>query len=285
MGQQSAEASLILHRRRIPNFAYPERAAPALAAMLARHAWLETPKETAVALPDVDMDAARAALARVDFPAALAAYGISSPPTGLAETAREAVRLADDMGYPVVLKIDSPDFSHKSDAGGVILNLASSAAVRAAYEKIMARIRTSDARAIINGMLVQKMMRGGQELIAGVRWDPQFGPLALVGSGGVEVELRRDVALGIAPLGEYRAGQMLDETLAGTLLKGWRGTPPGDRHAAISALRRVAQIGHDFPEIQELEINPLYVLPEGAGAYALDVRGALREEEKGIGQD
>jgi acetyltransferase len=285
MGQQSAkEASPILHQRRIPNFAYPERAAQAFAVMLARRDWLERPEDMPTELSGVDKAAARTALANGYFPAALAAYGINLPPARLAGSADEAARLANDIGYPVVLKIDSPEFSHKSDVGGVILDLASSPAVRSAYEKIMAQVRTTNAGAIINGVLVQKMMRGGQELIAGVRRDPQFGSLALVGSGGVEVELRRDLAMGIAPLGEYQAGRMLDETMAGTLLRGWRGAPPGDRHATISVLRRVAQIGHDFPAIQELEINPLYVLPEGSGAYALDVRGALREE-KGIGQD
>jgi acetyltransferase len=120
------------------------------------------------------------------------------------------------------------------------------------------------------------MMRGGQELIIGLRRDPQFGPLVLVGGGGVEVELRRDVALGIAPLNERQAADLLDETAAGVLLKGWRGRPAGDRPAVISTLRRLAQIGHDLPEIEELEINPLYVLPEGQGAYALDVRGAKK---------
>jgi len=180
--------------------------------------------------------------------------------------------------------VDSPNFSHKSDAGGVILDLADGAAVEVAYERIMTRVRALEPEATINGLLVQRMLKGGQELIVGVRRDPQFGPLVLVGSGGVEVELRRDVALGIAPTGNYQAGRMLDETLAGVLLKGWRGVPPGDRQAAISVVRRVAQMGHDLPEIQELEINPLYVFPEGSGAYALDVRGALGELQ-GTGQD
>jgi succinyl-CoA synthetase beta subunit len=189
------------------------------------------------------------------------------------------VKVAEEIGYPVALKLESPEFSHKSDVGGVILDLADGEAVRTAYDGIMARIRRKEPEATINGVLVQKMMTGGQELIAGVRRDHQFGPLALIGSGGIEVELRRDVAVSIAPLDDIQAGRMLDETIAGALLKGWRGAPAGDRLAVIAALRRVAQIGNDFPEIAELEINPLYVLPEGNGAFALDVRGALQGED------
>jgi acetyltransferase len=287
MGLASVDQALaILHRRRIPNFAFPERAASALAAMLARRTWLETPLETPADLDGVDVATARTALVRGDFPGALAAYGINLPPAGLARSAGEAVRLAEEIGYPVALKVDSLEFSHKSDVGGVILNLTGSAAVRSAYDDIIAGVRQADAGATIHGVLVQKMMRGGQELIAGVRRDPQFGPLALIGGGGIEVELRRDVALGIAPLDDIQAGRMLDSTLAGALLKGWRGAPAGDRLAVISALRRVAQIAHDFPEIEEVEINPLYVLADGNGAYALDVRGSLREEiERETGQD
>ena len=110
-------------------------------------------------------------------------------------------------------------------------------------------------------------------MIVGVRRDLQFGPLALVGSGGIEVELLRDVATGIAPLNKAQASRLLDNTRAGTRLRGWRGMPPADRSATIEAMCRVAQIACDFPEIDELEINPLYVLPEGHGAYAVDIRG------------
>ncbi|HSG17739.1 MAG TPA: acetate--CoA ligase family protein [Anaerolineae bacterium] len=279
MGLASVDQALaILHRRRIPNFAFPERAASALAAMLARRTWLETPQERPAELNEVDMNAARDALAGNDFPAVLSAYGINHPPSGRATNAGEAIEVAEEIGYPVALKLDSPEFSHKSDVGGVILDLAGAEAVRAAYGDIMARIGQAQPEATINGVLVQKMMTGGQELIVGVRRDHQFGPLALIGSGGIEVELRRDVAVSIAPLDDIQAGRMLDETLAGALLKGWRGAPAGDRPAVIAALRRVAQIGHDFPEIAELEINPLYVLPEGNGAFALDVRGTLQGE-------
>jgi acetyltransferase len=119
------------------------------------------------------------------------------------------------------------------------------------------------------------MLSGGQEIIVGVRRDPQFGPLALVGQGGVDVELLRDVAIGVAPLSRSRAERMLDSTRGGVRLKGWRGAAPADRVAVLDAMLRLSQIACDFPEISELEINPLYVLPEGQGAFAVDVRGVV----------
>jgi acyl-CoA synthetase (NDP forming) len=267
----------ILHQRRVPNFAFPERAASAMAAMLTRQRWLDTPPEPPVELSGTDREAARAALDRGDFPRLLAAYGVVLPPTWLACSAEEAARLAEDAGYPVVLKLVSPDISHKSDVGGVALNLTNGDAVRAAFDGILTTARATHPDAAIEGMLVQKMLTGGQEVIVGVRRDPQFGPLALVGRGGVDVELLRDVATGIAPLTYSQAERMLDSTRTGVRLKGWRGTPPSDRNAVLDALLRLSQVACDFPEIAELEVNPLYVLPEGQGAFAVDVRGVLNQ--------
>jgi len=118
------------------------------------------------------------------------------------------------------------------------------------------------------------MLKGGQEIIVGARRDPQFGPLVLVGTGGIEVELRRDVATGIAPLSLSQAQTLLDGTEAAVRLRGWRAKPAADRAAVIEVMRRLAQLACDYPEIDELEINPLVVLEEGLGAYAVDIRGA-----------
>jgi acetyltransferase len=229
MGLASVDQALaILHRRRVPNFAFPERAPSALAAMFARRQWLNTPPEAPAELTDVDQSAAR-----------------------------------------------SPDITHKSDIGGVALNLAGGDTVRTAFDRIVRSARAAHPGAAIEGVLVQKMLTGGQEIIVGVRRDPQFGPLALVGRGGVDVELLRDVAMGVAPLSRSGAERMLDSTRAGVRLKGWRGSPPADRAAVLDAMLRLSQAACDFPEIAELEINPLYVLPEGQGAYAVDVRGVV----------
>ncbi len=278
MGLASVDQALtILHQRRVPNFAFPERAASALAAMLTRQRWLDTPSDPPAGLPGIDREAAHLALGRDDFSGLLAAYGIVLPPARLACSAEEAARLADKIGYPVVLKLVSPEITHKSDVGGVVLNLTNGDVVRAAFGRIVASARAAHPDAAIEGVLVQKMFSGGQELIVGARRDPQFGPLALVGRGGVDVELLRDVATGIAPLTHSQAERMLDSTRTGVRLKGWRGTPPADRGAVLDALLRLSQAACDFPEIAELEINPLYVLPEGQGAFAVDVRGVLNQ--------
>jgi acetyl coenzyme A synthetase (ADP forming)-like protein len=277
MGLASVDQALtILHQRRVPNFAFPERAASTLAAMLARRRWLETPAELPVELTGVDQVAARAALDQGDFAGLVAAYGIELPPTQMAVDANEAVRLAEEIGYQVALKLVSSDITHKSDVGGVVLNLADAEAVRAAFEAVITSARTAYPDATIEGVLVQKMVDKGQELIVGVRRDPQFGPLALVGRGGIEVELLRDVAMGVAPLTRSQAERMLDSTRTGVRLKGWRGSPPADRAAVLDAMLRLSQAACDFPEIAELEINPLYVLSAGQGAYAVDIRGVVK---------
>jgi len=277
MGLASVDQALtILHQRRVPNFAFPERAASTLAAMLARRRWLETPAELPVELTGVDQVAARAALDQGDFAGLVAAYGIELPPTQMAVDANEAVRLAEEIGYQVALKLVSSDITHKSDVGGVVLNLADAEAVRAAFEAVITSARAAYPDATIEGVLVQKMVDKGQELIVGVRRDPQFGPLALVGRGGIEVELLRDVAMGVAPLTRSQAERMLDSTRTGVRLKGWRGSPPADRAAVLDAMLRLSQAACDFPEIAELEINPLYVLSAGQGAYAVDIRGVVK---------
>jgi acetyltransferase len=276
MGLASVDQALaILHRRRIPNFAFPERAASSLAAMLERQKWLATPAETPARLSDIDQLAAEKALSNEDFAGALAAYGISSPPTRLAITPDEAADIAENIGFPVALKLVSDDFSPKSDIGGVILDLPDENSVRLAFKQITEAVQQAAPQAVIKGILVQKMLSDGLEFIVGVRRDPQFGPLVLVGSGGIEVELRRDVATGIAPLSESQANELIDSTNAGIRLGGWRGRSPADRKAVVQAMLRLGQLADDFPEISELEINPLYTLAEGSGAYAVDIRGSI----------
>ena len=277
MGLASVDKALaILHQKRVPNFAFPERAASTLAAMVARRRWLDAPPSAVVELGNIDRSAAGKAMQRGDFNGVLTAYGIRTAGGKLAKGADDAARIASTIGYPVVLKLASPEITHKSDVGGVQLNLSDDAAVRRAFEQITSSARTASPGAHIDGTWVQKMLPRGHELIVGLRYDEQFGPLILVGSGGIDVELVRDIATSIAPLTRERAERMLDETRAGVRMKGWRGTPPGDREAVIDTLLRFSSIATDFPAITELEINPLLVLPEGQGVFAVDVRGAVR---------
>lgn len=274
MGLASVDEALrILHRRRIPNFAFPERAVSALKAMRARRLWLDCPPEPPARTEASDPQAARRALGESDFPALLAAYGIPLAESRPASDPEQAVQHAKEIGFPVALKLRSDEISHKTDIGGVILGLESEDDVRGAFERILDSARTAQPGLSIQGVWVQKMISGGQEILAGLRRDPQFGVLVVTGRGGVEVELLPDISTGIAPLSRRQAREMLEETRAGVRLKGWRHRPPADIAAAVEVIVRLSQIALDFPQIAELEINPLAVLPEGQGCFALDVRG------------
>jgi acetyl coenzyme A synthetase (ADP forming)-like protein len=281
MGSAAADqARQVLHQWHVPGFAFPEQAASALAAMARRQEWLRQPEGSALEPADLaDLaarrPAARESLARCDWNGLLAAYGIRLVTTRLASSGDEAVQAALDLGFPVALKLASPDITHKSAVGGVALNLSDADTVRGAYCRIVERARTARPDAALLGAWVQPMLGGVQEVIVGVRRDAQLGPLVLVGSGGVEVELERDVALDVAPLTYAQAERLLDRTRVGTRLNGWRGAARGDRAALLDAMVRLAQLACDMPEIAELEINPLVVLPAGSGALAVDVRGAL----------
>jgi acetyltransferase len=276
----------------IPAYRFPERAASALAVLTRRAEMLARPDDEPLRLDDVQPEVVRAVLRRAVVPGAgasaagdlpdsavaaclLAGYGIRVAPLELARDAERAVALAEAMGYPVALKVASPDMPHKSDVGGVRLGLTGAAAVADAFADVVRGARASRADARVLGVYVQPMVSGGQELIVGAVRDPQFGPLVMAGAGGLEVEAAGDVAFALAPLGREEAGDLLDRTMAGRRLRGFRSVPPADRAAAIEAVVRLAQLAADFAEIAEVEINPLLVLPEGQGAVAVDVRVCL----------
>jgi acetyltransferase len=207
--------------------------------------------------------------------AVLAAYGIPTPPDLLATTADEAAAFAEQIGYPVALKLASPNILHKTDVGGVLLGIANADAARAGFETILARARAAYPAAHIRGVQVQPMILGGQEVIIGVKRDPTFGPLVMFGLGGVYVEALADVSFRLAPLTPIDASEMIDEVRSARLLAGLRGAPPADRGALIDAIVRVGQLAADNPQISELDINPLLVLPQGRGALAVDARVIL----------
>jgi len=211
-----------------------------------------------------------------------AAYGLSVPPSGLASDAEEAVALAEWVGYPVALKRVAPEVVHKSDAGGVALGLADADAVRRTFAQMIGPgPALSDAEG--ERGFVQRMVSRGLEVIVGAQRDVQFGPLVMFGLGGVYVEVLQDVAFRLAPLSAVEAREMVAETAAGRLLAGVRGQQPGDLDAVVEALRRVAQLMADLPQVVEVDLNPLIVGPAGEGAWAADVRIVLGEMQDAPG--
>jgi len=205
----------------------------------------------------------------------MSAYGIPTAPVKLAATAEEAAIIADEIGYPIVMKIASADIPHKSDIGGVVLGLKNTDEIRQAFTRVMDNGRQARPDAVIEGVHLQQMVPPGQEVIVGAARDAQFGPLVMFGSGGVEVEGLKDVAFALAPLTPREAGRMLAKTWAGRKLDGFRSIEPADKAAVLDILVRLAQLAEDLPEISEIEINPLRVLAPGQGAVAVDVRVRL----------
>jgi acetate---CoA ligase (ADP-forming) len=205
----------------------------------------------------------------------LRAYEFNILDGHLARSADEAVELAERIGYPVVLKISSPDIIHKSDFGGVRINLANAEQVRDAFDLMMLRIQKRAPDAHIRGGFVEKMGTRGREVILGMTRDPQFGPMLMFGLGGIFVEVMKDVTFHLAPITADEAMQMLKGTRSYALLKGARGQSPVDLEAIAGALQRISQLATDYPEITELDINPFIVGPVGTEAYVADARLTL----------
>jgi acetyl coenzyme A synthetase (ADP forming)-like protein len=206
------------------------------------------------------------------------AYGISVPKEGLAHSADEATRLAEGMGYPVVLKIVSPDILHKTEAGGVLVGLKSPQEVSKGYDTIIANARKYKSDARIDGIQVQQMLKGGQEVIIGAVTDGSFGKLVAFGLGGVLVEVLKDITFRLAPATREDALSMLDGIQAAEMLKGVRGGDPVDRDALADLIVRVSQLVSDFPEIAEMDLNPVFATKQDA--TAADVRILVDFEPK-----
>lgn len=290
LGETSvAEARKVLSAGGIPNYPVPERAVKALYGML-RHRRYRSAKapEPVEAMPvrsDLVREALKKALAEgchdlgeEQSRGILEAYGFSFPRHAFASTSVEAVTAFRSMGGgPVVMKIVSPEVLHKTDVGGVKLNLTSDAAVAQAFVDITSSVRRRLPNAWIAGVSVQEMVTGGRELIVGMNRDPQFGPLLMFGLGGIHVELLKDVSFRVAPLSQKDAVDMIREIRSYRLLSGFRGSEPADEQAIVSALLTISRLALDFPQIQELDINPILVLPKGKGLRAIDSRMTVSE--------
>ena len=191
-------------------------------------------------------------------------YSIPVTKFTVAKSPKEAVEAAENIGYPVVLKIVSPDVVHKSDVGGVVLNLRSSEEVEKAYQQIIGNVKKHKPNAQITGVLVQEMAPSSTEIIVGVIKDPQFGHAIMFGLGGIFVELLKDVAFRLLPLTKEEAEEMITEIKAYPVLKGYRKTPPADIPAIIEILLNTSRLVTEHPEIQELDLNPIMVYTKGA---------------------
>jgi acetyltransferase len=205
------------------------------------------------------------------------ACGIKTPEIIVARNPDEAVEAAERVGYPVAMKIVSPDVVHKTDLGGVALNVAGAEDVRKKYGEMVGRIRAAVPGSRIHGVMVYRMAPAGKEVIIGAVRDPQFGPLLMFGLGGIYVNFLRDVAYALCPLSPDEAERVIKETRAYTLLRGVRGERASDMKSVIDTILRISHVMTEFSDILEMELNPLFVYEEGEGCLAIDIRMTISQ--------
>jgi succinyl-CoA synthetase beta subunit len=230
-----------------------------------------------VTTPDVRAEVGRAlaaagpVLTEVEAKALLTRYGVPRPPEVLATSADEAVAAAALIGGPVALKVQSPEITHKTEAGAVDLGIAGDAAVRSAHDRVLANARAAYPDAAIQGVLVQAMAPRGRDIIVGVTRDPTFGLMLMVGLGGIYVEVLRDVAFAPIPIGPSEALRLLGELRGAALLGGVRGEPAADRTALAELIAALSHFAADHAElIEEIDLNPVIVHPQGEGVTVVD---------------
>lgn len=291
MGEAKVNQGIkVLREYDVPNYSFPERAALAFRAMSQYrkikerqdpiYETFDTDNPAVQKVLDTAKNDGRYAIGDAEAWDILRAYGLSIPRSHLAKTPQEAVEIAAEIGFPVVLKIASPDILHKTDVGGVKVGLESPDQVRDAFELMIYRIERYLPDATIWGCQVQEMAPpGGLEVLIGMNRDPQFGPLVTFGLGGIYVEVLKDVTFRVAPFTRLDAETMLEEIRSKALLDGVRGKPAIDKKAIVDTLLRMGQLVQDFPEIAEFDINPLIVYPKGQGAIAIDMRLVLASEK------
>jgi len=269
----------------VPYYNYAEGAIRALGTMLRFSKWANTPTGS-VRRFKVDRGRAAQILARAreegrpnlleeEGQEVLRAYGLPLPESRLARDAGEAVKIAKKVGYPVVMKIASPQIIHKSDAGGVKVNLTGEKEVRSAYGAIVKNAKAHNKKAEIKGVLIVEMVKGGKEMIIGSKLEPGFGPVIMLGMGGIYVEVLKDVTFRLAPVTDREADGMIASIKTQKLLRGVRGEKPSDLAGLSECIQRLSQLVTDFEEIKELDMNPVLVMEEGGGCRILDVRIGL----------
>ncbi len=281
MGGISVEKAIeILNAEGIPNYSYPEDTIRAYKHLVRFSQWRKRPKEKPkrfsvdkTKVKEIFKDtiqSGRYELGEDESRECLRAYGFSFPRQALAKSPEEAVRFAEKIGLPVVMKVSSPDILHKTDVGGVKVGLSSRKAVFEAFQEITTSAHRFVPDALIRGVNIYEMVKGGKEVIVGVTYDRTFGHMLMFGLGGIYVEVLKDVSFRVLPVTETEAREMVGEIRSYALLKGTRGERPVDMDSLIETILRVNQLVNDFPEIHELDINPLVVKPDGV--WALDAR-------------
>ena len=283
---EGTENKKILSEGGIPHFMFAEPAIKALYGMYSYRNWIASPrgvlrefgvdKERVKSILDkIKLEGRKNALEEEGY-GVLSSYGFSTPKSILGTTEEECAKAANQIGYPIVMKIVSPDIIHKSDAGGVKVGLKNEKEIRSAFREIMDNAKAYKAEASIKGVLIQEMITSAKEVILGAKQDPLFGPLVMVGLGGIYVEVLKDVVFRLAPIDEQEAEKMVNSIKAIKLLKGVRGEAPSDLTSVVDSLLRLSQLITDFPEIEEFDINPLLVLESGKGVRVADVRIGLK---------
>jgi len=284
MTAEGVNTLLDVGNEQIPAYGFPESAARVLSKVASYAEWRSRPLGTIPDFKDVRPESARTVcrkalhergagwLSTEETRTVLTVMGLPIAPGGVARTADEAESLAQALGFPVAVKLASHQLVHKTEIGGVHLNLMSEAAVRQAYDKIRDRLLQENNLAAMEGVLVQPMFSGGVEVMAGVTQDPLFGPLVAFGLGGIHVEILGDVRFRITPLTDRDAAEMVREIRGARLLEGYRGHPAADTAALEDLLLRLARLVEEIPEIKELDLNPIFALPPGEGCRIVDAR-------------
>jgi 4-hydroxybutyryl-CoA synthetase (ADP-forming) len=283
---EGLENKQIMSNGGIPHFMYAEPAIRTLESMYRFSKWLSR-KDEPIRSYNVDKNKVKDVLSEVKRQGrsnlledegyeVLKAYGFPVPRSILTVDENDAIKAANDVGYPVVMKISSKDVIHKSDSGGVKVGLKNDNEVKEAFKSILSNVKTRHPNANIKGILVQEMITQSRETILGAKQDELFGPLLLFGLGGIYVEVLKDVIFRLAPVSESDAREMVESIKTIGLLKGTRGEKPSDILSVIDCLQRLSQLVIDFPEIQEFDINPLLVLEEGKGSRVVDVRIGIK---------
>ena len=275
----------ILANGDVPYYTYAEGSIRALNAMLTFTNWIKNPsgktmkfivkKDKVKKILDNAKKEKRNALLEEEGQEILRAYGFPLPASKLAKTKKEAVTASKKIGYPVVLKIASPQIIHKSDAGGVKVNLQNAKDVENAFDTIIKNAKKYNKKADIKGVLVVEMVKGGKEMIIGSKLEPGFGPVVMLGMGGIYVEVLKDVTFKLAPMTDIEADDMISSIKTKKILEGVRGEKPSDTKKLSECIQRLSQLVSDFNEIKELDMNPVLVMEKNKGCRVLDVRIGL----------